>query len=132
MRSRSSTYWMAAWPLVFRRADMTGGIIFPVVLLETAPQASGLIIWPPLLSVEEVRGSPCDELKAKLDLPLIKLVQPVRLKVWPLRTLSWPITSAVRVGVRYNLPSFTYALESESVVISNCPFLGHMMSRRSR
>lgn len=51
--TRSSTYWMAARPLVWRRADITGGMIFPLVLLETAPQASGFGIWPPLPSVEE-------------------------------------------------------------------------------
>ena len=70
--------------------------------------------------------------KARLDLPLIKLVHEVRLKVWPLRTLSWPIRSSVRVGVMYSWPSFTYAFSSASVVISNCPFLDHAMSKRSR
>jgi hypothetical protein len=47
---------------------MTGGIIFPVVLLETAPQASGFRIWPPLPSAEEVRRSPCDRLNGQARL----------------------------------------------------------------
>lgn len=45
-----------------------GGMIFPVVLLETAPQASGLRIWPPLPSVEEVRRSPCEGLQSQARL----------------------------------------------------------------
>lgn len=45
-----------------------GGIIFPVVLLETAPQASGFRIWPPLPSVEDVRRSPCEGLQSQARL----------------------------------------------------------------